>query len=222
VGASLNKPAIIIVSSHVARGAVGSRAAIFALERLGFPVIAVPSVLLSWHPGDGPATRIVPPVESFTAIIDDLIGAPWLGTVGAILSGYLGEQGQAAPVAALVEAVKARNPDALYLCDPVIGDADGLYVSSDIVAAIGERLIPLADIATPNRHELGFLGQSAFADNDGIVQAARALGTEEVVVTSACGAPGGAAKSMVGAPGGVCGRERSERIGRVEWKGEIS
>jgi len=203
---SLNKPAIIIVSSHVAQGAVGGRAAIFALERLGFPVTAVPSVLLSWHPGVGPATRIVAPVESFAAIIDDLIGAPWLGTVGAILSGYLGEDGQAAPVAALVEAVKARNPDALYLCDPVIGDAGGLYVSAEIVAAIGEKLIPLADIATPNRHELGFLGESVLTDNDGLVQAARAMGTKEVVVTSAFAAPEEAANLLITADGGYCAR----------------
>jgi len=34
--------AVIVISSHVARGSVGNRAAVFALETLGFPVWAVP------------------------------------------------------------------------------------------------------------------------------------------------------------------------------------
>ena len=33
--------AVIVISSHVARGSVGNRAAVFALETLGFPVWAV-------------------------------------------------------------------------------------------------------------------------------------------------------------------------------------
>jgi pyridoxine kinase len=57
---SMAKPAVIVVNSLVARGGVGGRASVFALERLGFPVWLVPTVLLSWHPGQGPATRIVP------------------------------------------------------------------------------------------------------------------------------------------------------------------
>lgn len=179
---------------------------IFALERLGFPVIAVPSVILSWHPGIGPATRVVPPAKSFAAIVDDLIGAPWLSTVGAILSGYLGEESQAKPIAALVETVKGSNPEALYLCDPVIGDSDGLYIRDDIVSAIGEKLIPLADIATPNRHELGFLGDGALFDNDGLVRAARAIGVREVVVSSAFAAPNETANLLVMPDGQYCAR----------------
>ncbi|MEP2575390.1 MAG: pyridoxal kinase, partial [Nitratireductor sp.] len=39
------KPAVIVISSHVARGSVGNRAAVFALETLGYPVWAVPTVI---------------------------------------------------------------------------------------------------------------------------------------------------------------------------------
>ena len=59
-GSAVDTPrAVIVVSSHVARGSVGNRAAVFALETLGHPVWAVPTVLLPWHPGHGRATRIV-------------------------------------------------------------------------------------------------------------------------------------------------------------------
>ena len=120
--------AVIVVSSHVARGSVGNRAAVFALESLGFPVWAVPTVILPWHPGHSRATRIVPPSADFAALMRDLEGAKWLGEVAAVLSGYLGDAAQADAVASLVRAVKRRNPDALYLCDPFMGDRGGLYV----------------------------------------------------------------------------------------------
>lgn len=177
--------AVIVVSSHVARGSVGNRAAVFALETLGFPVWAVPTVILPWHPGQGPGTRIVPPPEQFAALMRDLESAPWLGEVGAVLSGYLGDAGQAAGVAALVAAVKARNPDALYICDPVIGDARGLYMPLATAQAVRDLLVPMADIATPNRFELEWLTGTSLADNDAMAVAARALGPETVLVTSA-------------------------------------
>ena len=110
-GSAVETPrAVIVISSHVARGSVGNRAAVFALETLGHPVWAVPTVLLPWHPGHGPATRIVPDADQFSAFMKDLERAPWLGEVAGVLSGYLGDARQAVDVAALVHRVKAKNP----------------------------------------------------------------------------------------------------------------
>ena len=81
--------------------------------------------------------------------MQDLERAPWLGEVGAILTGYLGNPEQAKAVAGLVKKVKQRNPNALYLCDPVIGDQKGLYVPEATAIGIRDHLMPLADIATP-------------------------------------------------------------------------
>ncbi len=168
----------------------------FALERLGFPVVAVPTVTFSWHPGEGPATRIVPSDDQFAGLVEDLVGADWLGSVGGVLSGYLGTPGQATAISSLIKAVKARNPRAAYLCDPISGDAAGPYVPSEVVAVIGRQLLPLADIATPNRHELGFFfGDSA--DETGLIAAARRSGIGEIVVTSASLAPGEVANLLV-------------------------
>lgn len=177
--------AVIVVSSHVARGAVGNRAAVFALQQLGFPVWAVPTVVLPWHPGHGPATRIVPEPDQFAALMRDLESSPWIGEVGAVLSGYLGDAGQAEAVASLVSAVKARNPDALYLCDPVMGDAGGLYVAEKTAFAMRDLLMPLADIATPNRFELEWLVGETLGDNRAVAQAALRLGPSRMLVTSA-------------------------------------
>lgn len=188
----MNKPhaegaprAVIVISSHVARGSVGNRAAVFALETLGFPVWAVPTVLLPWHPGHGPATRIVPDAEQFAAFLGDLENAPWLGEVAAVLTGYLGAAGQADAVAALVEKVKAKNPSALYVCDPVLGDKAGLYVPEPTATAIRDRLMPLADLATPNRYELEWLTGARAPDTAATISAARKAGPASMLVTSA-------------------------------------
>ncbi|MFE0017153.1 pyridoxal kinase PdxY [Mesorhizobium sp. NPDC059054] len=177
--------AVIVVSSHVARGSVGNRAAVFALETLGFPVWAVPTIILPWHPGHGRATRIVPPAEQFAALMADLASAPWLGEVGAVLSGYLGEASQADAIADLVNAVKARNPGALYVCDPVMGDSGGLYVPEATAKALRDRLMPLADIATPNRYELAWMAGAELPDLKSTTAAALDAGPATMLVTSA-------------------------------------
>ncbi len=177
--------AVLVISSHVIRGSVGNRAAVFALETLGHPVWALPTVILPWHPGHGAATRSVLPAEDFSAIVDDLCRSPWLGEIGAVLSGYLGNAQQARDIARLVKAVRAKNPEALYVCDPVIGDKGGLYVPEATATAIRDQLIPLASIATPNRYELEWLCNASLPDNNALMRAAGTLGPQRMLVTSA-------------------------------------
>jgi len=177
--------AVIVISSHVARGSVGNRAAVFALETLGFPVWAVPTVTLPWHPGHGPATRIVPPADQFSALMRDLERAPWLGEIAGVLSGYLGDESQVGPVASLVAAVRARNPKALYVCDPVMGDLGGLYVKQRLAERIRDELMPIADIATPNRYELAWIADRELSELRATLEAAAEVGPPTMLVTSA-------------------------------------
>jgi pyridoxine kinase len=176
---------IIAISSHVVRGSVGNRAIVFSLETMGHPVWSLPTVILPWHPGHSPATRIVTPPAQFSKVIDDLIGSKWAAQPKAIITGYFGDVGQVEPTARLIEALKAKNPGLLYLCDPVIGDLKGLYVPEPIAMAIRDHLLPLADIATPNRYELAWLSGAALETNSAIIEAALMLGPRRVLVTSA-------------------------------------
>ncbi len=185
--ASETQRAVIVISSHVARGSVGNRAAVFALETLGYPVWAVPTVMLPWHTGHGPSTRIVPDADQFSDFMKDLERAPWLGEVAAVLSGYLGNARQAVDVAALVNRVKTENPNALYVCDPVMGDKGGLYVPEATATAMRDLLLPLADIATPNRYELEWIVGGKLEDLRSITAAALDLGPPRMLVTSAPG-----------------------------------
>jgi pyridoxine kinase len=179
------KGAVIVISSHVVRGSVGNRAAVFALEALGRPVWALPTIVLPWHPGHGPATRLRFADDDFDHAIDDLIRAPWLGEVTAILTGYFGSPRQPAAVERLVRAARQRNPDLTYVCDPVMGDLGGLYIPLETASAIREHLIPIADIATPNRYELQWLAGAELSSNQKIIEAALSLGPKRMLVTSA-------------------------------------
>lgn len=186
---AIRKPAVIVISSHVARGTVGNRAAVFALEVMGHSVWAVPTVLMPWHPGHpglGPVTRIVASEQDFASLMEDIARAPWLDEVGAVLSGYLGHPSQAKAILRLVGRLKEKNPDLLYACDPVIGDDRGLYVGQETALAIKQQLLPIADLITPNRFELAWLSDhEPFADNSEILLAADRLARPLTLITSA-------------------------------------
>jgi pyridoxine kinase len=143
----------------VARGAVGNRAIVFALERLGITVWAVPTVLLTRHPGHGSAERIVPDDERFASLLRELVGDGRGVDVHGIITGYFATAAQVHAAAALVRKVRAGHPEALYLCDPVIGDAGALYVCSELAEAIRQDLVPLADAITPNAFECAWLAR---------------------------------------------------------------
>ncbi len=183
--AEQSQGAVIVISSHVVRGSVGNRAAVFALESLGFPVWALPTVVLPWHPGHGPSTRLTFDEHAFDQAIDDLIRAPWLPEVKAVLTGYFGNAAQPRSVARLIRALRARNPDLLYVCDPVMGDVGGLYIREETAAAIRDELVPLASVATPNRYELEWLVGGKLSSNAEVIEAALSLGPSRMLVTSA-------------------------------------
>lgn len=181
-----SKPgAVIVISSHVVRGSVGNRAAVFALESLGFPVWALPTVVLPWHPGHGPSTRLTFQEEEFGKAVDDLIRAPWIGEVKAVLTGYFGNAAQVRAVARLIAALRERDPALLYVCDPVMGDLGGLYIPQATAEAIRDELIPLASVATPNRYELAWMAGADLDSNAAIMDAALSLGPPRMLVTSA-------------------------------------
>ncbi len=163
------------------RGGVGNRAAVFALESRGHAVWSLPTVILPWHPGHGRSTRIAVETTAFASALEDLKGSKWRSEVHAAMTGYFADAGQVHAAAELIRAFKADDPSFVYLCDPVIGDAGGLYVAEPVAAAIRDALMPLADLATPNRFELGWLADAPVDDNAAIAAAARRTGIARVV-----------------------------------------
>ena len=153
---------VLSLQSSVVQGHVGNSAAVLPLQALGQEVWAVNTVVLSNHPGRGQFKgRGVPPAEA-AALVEGLGGQGLFARCEAVLSGYLGDPGMGATVAAAVGAIRSQNGACFYVCDPVMGDADlaqgeGLYVRPELPAVFRDTLVPLADIVTPNRFELGVL-----------------------------------------------------------------
>ncbi|MHA7775961.1 pyridoxal kinase [Roseibium sp. M-1] len=207
------KKPVLVITSQVVRGGISGRGLTFALERIGHDVWFLPTILLPWHPGQGKGTRIVPPVDGFKAIAEDLAASPKLSEVGAVITGYLGDAEQAAAVADLVRAVKSQNPEAPYLCDPVMGDLQGetgaLYVPKATAQAIRDQLVPLADIVTPNAFELGWLTGRTIESEMQALAAARVLGNERVLVTSSPALRRNAIANLLAAPRGAVAAEHA-------------
>ena len=111
-----------------------------------------------------------------------------LGQVDAVLSGYQGGEEIAAMILEAVALVKLRNPAAIYCCDPVLGDADrGCYVRPGIPELMRQRVVPAAQIITPNQFELESLTGLSVSTMDEVLKAAdaaRGLGPAVVLVTS--------------------------------------
>lgn len=185
------------------RGSVGNRAVTFALSTLGFPVWSVPTVVMPWHPGHGPSTRLMFDDQVFAAALDDLKSSSWRREVGAVITGYFASAEQVHAAAELVLTLRREQPGLVYLCDPVIGDRGGLYVAEPIAQAIRDHLLPLASIATPNRYELAWLSGCQVDSNEAIVRASRSLGLLEAVVTSAHAVKAGLIANLHIAPDGV-------------------
>ncbi len=180
----MSRGAIVSISSHVARGSVGNRALSFALERLGFEVWAVPTIILPQHPGHGPAERIALDDNAFAAVLEALLEGGRAREIAGVISGYFASAAQVGATAALVRAIKAERPDALYLCDPVIGDQGGLYIDAAIAVAIRDELLPLADASTPNAFECAWLAGATASANPDFAALSQRLPPPVALITS--------------------------------------
>ena len=179
---------VLSIQSSVCYGYVGNAAAVFALQRLGHEVWPVPTVLFSSHTGyAGWRGRVCPPAE-VAALVDGLADLGVLAEVDVVLTGYLGsaEVGEVALEA--VSRVRTAHPGATYVCDPVLGNARaGVFVGEGIAALLGERVLPAADVVTPNLFELGLLTATEPRTTADILAAAGAVlarGPSVVLVTS--------------------------------------
>ncbi|SIN73710.1 pyridoxal kinase PdxY [Agromyces cerinus] len=179
---------ILSIQSAVAYGHVGNSAAVFPLQRIGVEVLPVYTVNFSNHTGYG-AWR--GPMISPDDVRDVITGIEERGVfpqIDVVLSGYQGGEGIADVILDAVSRVKAANPDAVYACDPVMGNAkSGCFVAPAIPILLRDRVVPAADIITPNQFELGFLTETepdTLESTLASVDLVRATGPRTVLVTS--------------------------------------
>jgi pyridoxine kinase len=161
---------------------------VFPLQRLGHEVWPVLTVHFSNHTGYGEWRG---PLLASTDVADVIAGIGERGVLGqadAVLSGYQGDPAVGGVILDAVERVKSANPDAVYCCDPVMGDVGrGMFVRPGIPEFMRDSVVPQADIITPNHFELDFLaGRETHSIPEILVavDAVRDRGPRHVLVTS--------------------------------------
>jgi len=179
---------ILSIQSAVAYGHVGNSAAVFPLQRIGVEVLPVYTVNFSNHTGYGAWRGPLIAPEDVREVIAGIEDRGVFPQIDVILSGYQGGEGIADVILDAVTRVKAANPSAVYACDPVMGNAkSGCFVAPAIPILLRDRVVPAADILTPNQFELGFLTGTeprTLAETLASVDLIRATGPRTVLVTS--------------------------------------
>jgi pyridoxine kinase len=179
---------ILSIQSSVAFGHVGNSAAVFPLQRLGHEVWPINTVQFSNHTGYGAWTGDVFPATHLLELLNGIEARGALPACHGLLTGYMGDASIGEVVLEALYRLNAANPKALYCCDPVMGDEGrGIFVRPDIPAFFAERLLPVADILTPNQFELEQLSGRTLVSLEDAVAAAQSLrrrGPRLICVTS--------------------------------------
>jgi len=179
---------ILSIQSAVAYGHVGNSAAVFPLQRIGVEVLPVYTVNFSNHTGYGAWRGPLISPDDVREVITGIQERGVFPQIDAVLSGYQGGEGIGDVILDAVAHVRAANPAAVYACDPVMGNAkSGCFVAPAIPVLLRERVVPAADIITPNQFELGYLTGTephTLAATLEAADAARAMGPRTVLVTS--------------------------------------
>jgi pyridoxine kinase len=181
-------PTVLSVQSRVAYGHVGNAAAVFPLQCLGIEAWALDTVAFSNHTGHGRWRGDVVAAETVATLFEGIADLGVLPSIDAVLSGYIGTAETGAVLLDIVRRVKTANPNALFCCDPVIGDTDtGSYVRDGVAEFFRDAALALGDIVTPNRFELEYLtGRtvSTLAEAAKAAAALRERGPRTVLLTS--------------------------------------
>ncbi len=179
---------ILSIQSAVAYGHVGNSAAVFPLQRIGVEVLPVYTVNFSNHTGYGAWRGPLIDPENVRDVITGVEERGVFPEIDVVLSGYQGGVGIGDVIVDAVRRVKEANPSAIYACDPVMGNAkSGCFVAPEIPVLLRERVVPAADLITPNQFELGFLTGTEPSTLESTLESAdlaRDMGPRTILVTS--------------------------------------
>lgn len=179
-------PRILSIQSHTVHGFVGNKAVTFPLQTMGFDVNAINTITLSNHPAYSKGTKgqsLDPDVlkQILTGLEDNS-----LLNYDVVMTGYTRFPAHLEHIADVVRQIRIANPQALYICDPVLGDNDQYYVPAELTAKYRELLLPLASVITPNIFECQVLSDITIKTQSDAIAAAKKLhsfGPSIVVMT---------------------------------------
>ncbi|XP_060803280.1 pyridoxal kinase [Amyelois transitella] len=179
-------PRVLSIQSHVVHGYVGNKSAVFPLQVLGFEVDSINTVQFSTHTGYKTIKGTVLKNEEMEEIVEGLI-ANDVHFYTHFLTGYSRSADSMKQVAEIIKKLRLKNPNLVYVCDPVMGDDGRMYVPEDILPVYRDIIVPLADIITPNQFEaelLTGLKMKSVEDALKVTKAFHEKGVKTVVLSS--------------------------------------
>ena len=184
-------PLALILSSFVSGSRVGGMPQALALSTFRVDPVLAPTVIFGRRPGQGVAPGGAPVApETFRSVLEGIESHGLFGLADLAVTGYFASAEQVEIAADAIARAKraprkgAYGPKLTVVVDPIMGDeAEGLYVSEAVARCIAARLVPLADVLTPNLWELGRLTGVRLTEPAEVAEAARSLG-RPVLVTS--------------------------------------
>lgn len=106
---------VLSISSQVAYAPVGNSAAAPGMESLGLTVHALPTVILSNHPGLGPPAGFRTEARNLAAMLGALEALGVLRKCTAVLTGYFAANDQVHGVARAIRRMKEADKNLFYL-----------------------------------------------------------------------------------------------------------
>nr|CAG4649489.1 EOG090X09AY [Scapholeberis mucronata] len=186
-------PQVLSIQSHVVSGYVGNKSAVFPLNVLGFEVHCINSVEFSNHTGYGKWKGQVLNSGDLAELMMGL-QVNELDNFTHLLTGYVGSVSFLEEVYKIVKQLKEKNPNLIYVCDPVMGDNGHMYVPKELLEIYRDKLIPLADIITPNQFEVELLTGKTIQNETDAVECMNILhnrGVQVVIISSSVLGPDG-------------------------------
>lgn len=175
---------ILSIQSHVSWGHAGNSSAIFPLQRMGFEVVPIHTVHFSNHTGYPTFTGKVFDADFILDVFSGLEKRGFVKHIDGILTGYMGDKSICEAVKEIVKRVKSQNKDAIWLCDPVMGDFEtGVYVQQGIIDMFHDKLIKHADIITPNQFEMEILSDIKITDDSSLKRAINTFANKVGIVS---------------------------------------
>ncbi|MBN8219210.1 MAG: bifunctional hydroxymethylpyrimidine kinase/phosphomethylpyrimidine kinase [Spirochaetes bacterium] len=169
---------VLTIAGSDSCGGAGIQADLKAFSAMGVYGMSVVSALTAQNTVGVKAVSLVDPAfvaAQLDAVFEDI-------RVDAVKIGMLGSR---AIIGAVADFLRTRRPPILVLDPVMISKSGHALLPPDAVRALGEELLPLASVLTPNLPEAGALLGRGVEDEAGALQAARdllALGPSAVLL----------------------------------------
>lgn len=168
---------VLSIQSNVVYGYAGNKVATLAMQLQGVEVMPIHTVQLSSNTVYPHYDGIVLGAQQITRIVNSLEKIGVLSSIDAIISGYIGLTEQGKEILEAVKKIKFYNPNAIYVCDPVMGGDinKGSSLPQNIIDFFTKQAIKQSDFITPNLLELQILSNIEIKTFSDVLNAIKTL-----------------------------------------------